>query len=319
MMKFVSLRRVCMPMVAMLALLGCSFAIADTGYARGGVETCMDCHDSASDHPAHNILMTPHGVAADSRTPMADANRQCQTCHGPSEEHMTRREDGTRPPPAIVFDQATPTATKDGTCLTCHQDSPGLHWAGSAHHFEEVACSDCHSLHVDFRDPVLSVEKQPAVCFECHSQQRAELLRPHRHPVQTANFTSETGLLACTDCHNPHGGPGPSNLNRLTVNETCYDCHAEMRGPFLWEHAPVREDCTTCHSPHGSVHAKMLAQRPPQLCQQCHLAQRHPSGVRSGLGVPPTGADQNLLGQACLNCHTNIHGSNHPSAVRFTR
>ena len=26
-------------------------------------------------------------------------------------------------------------------------------------------------------------------------------------------------------------------------NETCYQCHAEKRGPFLWEHQPARDDC----------------------------------------------------------------------------
>ncbi len=36
------------------------------------------------------------------------------------------------------------------------------------------------------------------------------------------------------------------------MNETCYTCHADKRGPFLWEHQPVNEDCTNCHTPHGS-------------------------------------------------------------------
>lgn len=309
----------CAVAMAVIAMLSASSALASGGYASGGVESCMDCHDAASDHPADNIMHTAHGVSADSRTPMAEANRQCQACHGMSEDHLRRLEDGTRPPPEIVFDHDTPAEVKSETCLTCHQDSPGRHWAGSTHQFEDVACTDCHTVHVDFRDPVFSAEEQPMVCFECHTQQRAELLRPHRHPVQTADFTSETGLLACTDCHNPHGGVGDGNLNRMTLNETCYDCHAEMRGPFLWEHTPVREDCTTCHVPHGSVHASLLRQRPPHLCQQCHQAAFHVSGVRSGMGVPPDGADQNILGQSCVNCHSNVHGSNHPSGVRFTR
>lgn len=305
---------------ACLLLASSPAAMAQDGeYASGGTESCLECHDARGEVPVDNILRTPHGLAADERTPMAAGNQQCQTCHGPSQDHLTREEDGTRPHPALVFDRETPAEDKNRPCLECHQRNVAMHWTGSTHHFEEVSCTDCHTIHVDIRDPVLAIETQPVVCFECHQRQRAELLRPNRHPVQTVAFASETGLLGCTDCHTPHGGPGPSGLNKLTLNETCYDCHAEKRGPFLWEHAPVREDCTNCHVPHGSVHASLLKQRPPWLCQQCHSAQFHPSGVRSGLGVPPAGADQNILGQACANCHTNVHGSNHPSGVRFTR
>ena len=32
-------------------------------------------------------------------------------------------------------------------------------------------------------------------------------------------------------------------LKEASVNDNCYKCHAEKRGPFLWEHPPVRENC----------------------------------------------------------------------------
>jgi hypothetical protein len=66
----------------------------------------------------------------------------------------------------------------------------------------------------------------------------------------------------------------------------------------------------------------MLKARAPFLCQQCHLAQFHPSTAYSGTGLPgdaiPSGAQQ-LLGKNCMNCHSQVHGSNHPSGVRKTR
>ena len=141
------------------------------------------------------------------------------------------------------------------------------------------------------------------------------MLRPSTHPIRE-------GKMSCSGCHNPHGSNGPKLLTKNTVNETCYTCHAEKRGPFLWEHAPAREDCTNCHKPHGSVNASLLKQRVPWLCQQCHLTAFHPSTAYSGTGLPgatlPSGAQQ-LLGKGCTNCHSEVHGSNHPSGVRKTR
>jgi DmsE family decaheme c-type cytochrome len=121
--------------------------------------------------------------------------------------------------------------------------------------------------------------------------------------------------MSCTSCHNPHGGVTPQLLKENSVNETCYTCHAEKRGPFLWEHAPVTESCTSCHQPHGSNHEAMLKVTKPRLCQQCHIETRHPTR--------PYGNDlaskKFVLGRACNSCHVNIHGSNHPSGFAFTR
>ncbi len=141
---------------------------------------------------------------------------------------------------------------------------------------------------------------------------RAQMFRRSRHPIRE-------GKVVCADCHNPHGSPGPSQLAKNTVNETCYQCHAEKRGPFLWEHQPVREECTLCHDPHGSTQPRMLKVRQPWLCQQCHQEAFHPSTLYSGDDIPPVGAAQQLLMKSCTNCHSKVHGSNHPSGPRFTR
>ena len=107
-------------------------------------------------------------------------------------------------------------------------------------------------------------------------------------------------------------------LVKSTINETCYQCHAEKRGPFLWEHPPARENCLNCHQPHGSSHPALLNTRGHLLCQQCHMAGFHPSTAYTGVNAPDV-SEYHIQSRNCLNCHTEVHGSNHPSGPRFTR
>jgi len=288
-------------------------------YTEEGAVSCLTCHGADDEHPAQAILATPHAVTGDANSPFGEGAHQCETCHGPSEAHLSRLDDGTRPPVDFVFDPETAAAERSAVCLDCHQDQARFHWPGSVHNIEGLACDNCHTIH-QVNDPVLALETQSLVCFDCHQEQRAQFLRQSRHPVQAQSAAySHTGLMSCTDCHNPHGSAAPAMLVQGTINDTCYECHAEKRGPFLWEHAPVREDCTNCHVPHGSNYQNLLFARQPWMCQQCHAAAFHPSGVYSGTGIPPDGADQRILGKQCLNCHSQIHGSNHPSGIRLTR
>jgi DmsE family decaheme c-type cytochrome len=280
------------------------------------VRTCTKCHDESEGAPILSILKSKHAVMADSRTPFAEYG--CMGCHGSSKAHLQSPPAGStkRAPPDVAFDRDSPTpvAKRNEICLGCHESGMRMHWKGSRHESETLACTSCHVAHVQ-NDPVLAKTTQANVCLTCHKSRRAEMLRPSTHPMRD-------GQMSCTGCHNPHGSTGPKLLVKETLNETCFTCHAEKRGPFLWEHAPVREDCANCHKPHGSVNASLLKSRTPWLCQQCHLAAQHPSGVYSGTGLPrvtlPSGAQQ-LLGKNCMNCHSEVHGSNHPSGVRKTR
>jgi DmsE family decaheme c-type cytochrome len=106
----------------------------------------------------------------------------------------------------------------------------------------------------------------------------------------------------------------------------CYPCHAEKRGPFIWEHAPVREKCTNCHEPHGSNHDKLLQAARPYLCQQCHQNTNHPAAFYSAnqtanntFGAAGVALNSRVMGRSCQNCHSQIHGSNHPAGARFQR
>ena len=177
-----------------------------------------------------------------------------------------------------------------------------------------MACTSCHKVHTQ-HDKVRDRKTQTEVCFTCHKTQRAEMRRPSRHPIAE-------GKVVCSDCHNPHGTAGPNLLRRDSVNDTCYTCHMEKRGPFLHSHEPVQEDCTICHNPHGSSNPTLLKVRLPFLCQTCHEPNRHPGTMpdptaisgRPFYGGPNFSTNKAvIMGRGCIQCHANVHGSNTPN------
>ena len=180
------------------------------------------------------------------------------------------------------------------------------------HDVNSVSCAACHDSH-KAKDAVLARATQPDVCYTCHVAERSQFQKVYAHPVRQ-------GKLACSDCHAPHGTVAQKQLVRATVNDTCYECHAEKRGPMLWEHQPVTEDCSTCHAPHGSSNPGMVKQRGPLLCQSCHSQQGHPSLGYGPSGLPGNAAPATALALGnCMNCHSQVHGSNHPSGSSLTR
>jgi DmsE family decaheme c-type cytochrome len=235
----------------------------------------------------------------------------CETCHGPGKAHVDGGGGKGAKAGLITFAKGdqTPVDQRNGVCLTCHQKGTHLFWQGSAHEARDVACTGCHKIMED-----VSPHKQLAkptvleTCGTCHIQQRAAATKFSRHPILE-------GKMSCTSCHNPHGSISPALLKEASPNDTCYTCHAEKRGPFLYEHPPVMENCANCHEPHGSNHDKLLKMTRPRLCQQCHVETRHPTSPYGR----DTGSLKFTMGRACSSCHVNIHGSNHPSGHAFTR
>lgn len=308
------------PLLIYFLVVGGSMVWPETAFSAPGSDNadyladdpkvCLMCHGPGSAMPADDVVHGVHGFVGNESSPFADGQLGCQSCHGPSAAHLGRNEDGSRPLPGLVFDDRHPVEQRDAACLSCHTREAGTHWEGSLHEFAQVSCTGCHSVHGG-KDRVTGFDGTDQ-CLTCHRQQRAEMQHAFSHPLRS-------GQMQCTDCHNPHGGPGPAMLFEHTLNDQCYQCHAEKRGPFLWEHAPVAEDCTQCHRPHGSNHRGLLQARTPWLCQECHMAPFHPSSAESGVGLPPSGASSNLMGKDCGNCHTQVHGSNHPSGSGLTR
>ena len=284
-------------------------AVEQGDHTRRGADTCLKCHDEDNEYPVYPIFKTKHAVAADERTPFAGL--QCEACHGPGDAHTKKPASGESRAPILNFgkDAWTPAKDQNRKCLECHENHQRIDWKGSLHEFNDVACASCHRIHIA-DDPVLDREQQPEVCYTCHLSQRAQFYQSSHHPVRE-------GKMACSACHDPHGDDGTDRLVKANLRETCTGCHAEWRGPYLWEHAPAAEDCTLCHRPHGSNQPSLLKKRPPQLCQQCHSQAGHPSLQYDGSAV--SSRSQFALIKGCLNCHFQVHGSNHPSGVKLMR
>ncbi len=281
----------------------------EPGYSRRGADTCLACHD---DRRINAIFLNSHGNPHDSRTPFAPGQLQCEACHGPGGAHTGRRERGESRVPMPLFAEGS-TATveeQNAVCAGCHTQQLGHGWYGSVHETEGRACVECHNVHAE-QDPVLSRNDQAEVCYACHQEQESQFQKAFAHPVRF-------GSMTCSSCHNPHdSAAAEGSLNRVTLNQQCYECHAEFRGPFVWEHAPVSEDCSLCHDPHGSNHPALLVKRPPLLCQSCHSQGGHPSILYTDASIE--NANINVVAGSCLNCHSQVHGSNHPSGPKLSR
>lgn len=276
-----------------------------------GDAKCTRCHDESDDYPVLAIGKTRHGVTADGRTPT------CTSCHGDSDAHINKPEGvKERPKPDRLFgkNSATPVADRNQACLTCHQGGKRIHWSMGAHAANDVSCTACHQIHTA-HDKVRDKLTQPETCFACHKEQRAQIHRPSRHPIKE-------GKVTCSDCHNPHGTAGEKLLVRDNVNDTCYVCHMEKRGPFIRTHQPVQENCSTCHNPHGTTNDNLLKVRAPFLCTQCHEPTSHRGnlpGVTGGSAGSNASGIGITLARSCVNCHTNIHGSNNPANISNER
>ncbi|MEO8256477.1 MAG: DmsE family decaheme c-type cytochrome [Acidobacteriota bacterium] len=268
-----------------------------------GDDTCIACHESEG----KTLRGTLHGKAQNARTPAAKTGQACESCHGPGQAHVDTG-DKTK---IKVFTAMSPKDA-NSTCLTCHSKGSHAQWNGGMHDARNVACVTCHSVHSAKSErgqlkTVMAVE----TCQACHKQEAMKVKKSGHMPVRE-------GKMDCTSCHTPHGS---TNVRMLkvgnTLNETCASCHAEKRGPFLHDHAAGRENCASCHDPHGSNNDRMLIAKEPMLCQRCHVSSRHPATIYDGTQI--AAASNRAVGRSCVNCHSQIHGSNHPAGGMFLR
>ena len=288
------------------ALASAQAPVSAPGYV--GNEVCRDCHAEIW----QAFYKNPHfkSVASGKEAPERTG---CEGCHGGGRAHVAAGGGADTIPRA--FSLLTPKQAIE-TCLACHgRDFARVNIRRSEHTLNDVPCVSCHSIHNAATPKYLLAKKQSELCYGCHSGVRAQFEMPSKHRVNE-------GFMQCTDCHNPHGAfaatwrmsDRPRMVEQALGNEEpCLKCHADKRGPFVYEHPPVRvEGCETCHFPHGSVNTRLL-RRPVvfTLCLQCHNGVGT-FGTRNN-GETRLSRNHNLLDpkyQNCTTCHVRVHGSN---------
>jgi DmsE family decaheme c-type cytochrome len=258
---------------------------------------CADCHDQAKNFPGNPHTRIPGVTPAK----VVSETVACNACHGAGAKHMeSSGEDKS--------DIRVLRGRKGAEfCLTCHtSDKEHASYQSSVHaSTEAVNCLSCHSVHTpEARTPHLLAKKPSELCASCHPSQMASFRnKPFAHRIGR-------GGMECTSCHDPHGRAIQKALRLTRVGEMpCLNCHAEKRGPFVFEHVNgIVGTCTTCHEPHGSSNNKRLTRaRVDRLCLECHSTL---SAATLG-SQPPAFHNVSLPRyQNCTTCHVAVHGSN---------
>ncbi|MGV1100628.1 DmsE family decaheme c-type cytochrome [Thiovibrio sp. JS02] len=267
----------CLSAAGVLVLGGAATATSATD--AGGA--CVGCHEQAT-----------ASFNASYHARIWQGANGCQSCHGATDQHTAAPSQKT----VISFskDGGRSAEEMSAQCLSCHA-STSSHlslWDMGAHSRNDVGCISCHDIHTG-----RSTVKQPDICFTCHRDRRSDANKMSHHPIIE-------GKVKCSDCHNTHGSLAPGMIAAESINQLCYKCHADKRGPWIWEHPPVEENCAICHTPHGSRHENLMVEKIVNLCQNCHDDRRHHTSVNDGAST-----SHYVLKRGCLECHHSIHGS----------
>lgn len=312
-----------------------------------GDKVCTKCHDESETKTILGIYQTRHGVKGDKRTP------GCQSCHGPSADHIK----ASKNKPDLLFNGPRKASAQEQSdnCQKCHKGGARSHWEGSKHNSNDVSCTNCHQVHRTSPDKVLGKATQSEVCYVCHKTIRAQTLRIATHPIAEGKVAcsdchnthgsvgpklvkEESVRDTCFNCHAEKRGPFLHQ--HAGAMDDCMNCHSphgstnfallKSRQPWL---------CQECHgdsAPHpGAVYsgnnlpggaqanANLTGGLRPQMGSGATFLAPVPLNVPNPvMGNAPitfnAGSPQIAM-RGCVNCHSQIHGSNHPGGQRFTR
>ena len=237
-----------------------------------------------------------------------------------------------RPAPDRVFGKKTTLTAeqRSDVCQTCHQKGPKqMLWTGSRHQNEDLACNSCHKVHTN-KDKVLA--KIGAGRRVLHLPQGAA------HPDQPDLAPSDSGRQ-----DDLFGLPQRARLGRPGAGQARQHQRDLLHLPRRKARA-VRATSTsrwprTARSATTRTAASLRACwcRGRRCCASSATRRTWPVASARSAGSPAStrrapGQTQPLItnttsgknvvqiwqGRSCMNCHTQVHGSNNPSATNPT-
>ncbi|MEZ5598235.1 MAG: cytochrome c3 family protein [Pseudomonadales bacterium] len=251
---------------------------------RANEPMCAACHAPA----AQALASQPHG-----RMGIA-----CTACHGDGQQHLAAPGKAS-----ILGFSDEPASEQSAACAGCHA---AAHPADAdAHAAAGIACTACHAIHAEKKSPLnasvdaATLPEPSATCARCHAAAAAQFAHTENHVLGRAG-------VQCTSCHDPHAAAVRTGLHD-GFDTQCESCHAEVAGPFVYEHGAVRvEGCGACHASHGSPNRHLLnVQEVGALCYTCHA-----EAPQFHVGFSPAAPPRFGLDTVCTNCHVAVHGSN---------
>lgn len=262
------------------------------------------------------------------------ANIQCESCHGPAKEHVTK---GT----------ATMAASLgSATCNVCH--------AAGGKQVNGIELT--YSAHTEESAPAWNEPTGPSrqACVRCHSA--AGYVSFTQDPKNMASWNNTKEALGCSTCHDPHDDKNtfqlrvvgkplevPFDAKDVGLSATCETCHNSRTKPeeavkgsyphyssaaeFLSNTGGVTYGQKISDSPHGQILGAGPVPDPsdktgktllydgatPGPCVTCHMTPKledakDPNYLKVGAHsfnlVSPDGKFEYTA--ACKSCHSNI-------------
>jgi predicted CXXCH cytochrome family protein len=215
---------------------------------------------------------------------------QCESCHGPGEQHVTNPDDeGAQPIASLAADSASTTG-----CGGCHN--------GAHHGFVNEWQKSAHGTmpHWSATGPNTRAE-----CQGCHTGQGALVAWGVTSRYKEQNLADgDTLPITCGVCHDPHNATYEGQL-RYPIDvpspeqNLCMKCHQRRAVPEL----------TSSRGPHSPEGPLLLGEDVGWIPPGFSL----PGGVDQIVGTHGTGANPRL----CAGCHVDRYTVNDTLTGQF--
>ncbi|MFN8651719.1 MAG: cytochrome c3 family protein [Gemmatimonadales bacterium] len=172
--------------------------------------SCVGCHTVSENG---NSAAGPAGYLKVADAAYQDV--QCESCHGPGNEHVQAPDVALAPLASIHVDTTQVGATEAlaaGSCAACHQDTHHPFWEDWR-----------QSLHAR-----MGRHNDEPLCLQCHSGQGALEAWGVTAAYKEQHQVNEG--ITCSVCHDPHNDANPGQLRyplaSTDVNQQlCMKCH----------------------------------------------------------------------------------------------